>query len=171
MPVLVPDLAKEMALFNRKAIDFARDARLRQEPNPSARYLTRLAVTRGSDASEYWRTVQEALREGVPAERAREIVEVARDVADTWLELAQAARSLWKDAECAGGAPEGLDELGEFEGEVREVRAAVDRAGAFLSRPRQPIDAERLRRGLAEAEQGKVKSAKEMRDLFQAKQA
>jgi hypothetical protein len=68
--ILMPELAKEMAVFNRKAVGLARAARQRREAVPAARYLTRLAVTRGSDPREYWVQVAEALKEGVPGERA-----------------------------------------------------------------------------------------------------
>lgn len=168
MTTLLPELAREMAIFHRKVVAFGQKARERRETVVAARQLTHVAITRGGDPKEVWQTIQDGLNEGVPGERAREIVDVARDVANSWLELAENARELWLEAKLP---PEDLDSLEVREREVREILAAVNKACAFFTRPRPPVDLERLREGLAEAEQGKVKTAAEMRELFRVKKA
>jgi hypothetical protein len=146
MTTLIPELAKEMAAFNRKAVDVARAATLSQETRTDAQHLLRIAITRGGDAKEVWQDFQERLKRGMPGEKARELVQSAREVAETWLELAQNIRGLAKDA------LEGLDQLDAIEQEVQEIRAAVEKVYLFFARPRPPIDEERLCAGLAEAQ-------------------
>lgn len=166
MSMLLPELARGMAAFNRQAAGSAEAARLRREGAEAARKLTRLALSRGPDAQEVWQEVTEALREGVSGERARDIVGITLDVADTWLEMARNARGLWEEARAAGAIPEHLEELDTLEKEVREVRAAAEKMEPLLSRPRPPVDAARLQKGREEVEQGQFKTPEQMRAHF-----
>src|SRR5262245_53378919 len=160
MPTLLPELAQERADSNRKIAAIAEAARLRREGAPAARKLTRLAILRGPDAREYWQEAREALREGASGEKARDIVGLTLDVADTWLEMAREARRVWEEP---GATPEGLEQLAEIEEEVQQVRAEAARAQAFLTRPMPPIDADRLEKGRQAIAEGRFKTAAEIR--------
>jgi hypothetical protein len=159
MPTLMPELARERADSNRKIAAIAEAARLRREGAPAARKLTRLAIARGPDAREQWQEVTEALRGGLSGETATEVVGVTLEVADTWLEMARVARQLCVEA---GAGPEGLEQLDEVEKEVRQVRTEAERTQAFLTRPRPPIDAERLEKGRRDIAEGRFKTAEEI---------
>ena len=171
MPTLMPELAREMAAFNRKAADFARASRLRLRGAQAARQLTRFTLYREGDARTVWQAALEAFEEGLTAEESAAVLQTVRDVADTWLDLAREAREFWGEVAATEAAPEGLEELSRAEAGVSGVKAAAERMHAFLSRPRPPLDLERLRAGLAEAEQRRVKTAAQMRERFQGPEA
>jgi hypothetical protein len=174
MPILEPDLGRQMVEFNRRVAESAKAgwrprqaenaASLRRKGTRAARELTRVALSRGSDAGAYWEGALEVIEEGVRGEEAREAVRVVRDIIDSWLALAQKARELWQDVAAATGAtPEGLDELDAAEAEVMQVKSAAEKTYTFLSRARPPVDPGRLEKGQEEIAQGRYRTAEQIR--------
>lgn len=160
MPSLMPELARERAESNRKVAALAEAARQRREGAPAARALTQLAITRGLEARQCWQEAIEALRGGLSAEGAREVVGLALDVTNSWLAIVRTARLLWEEA---GSPAEGTEQLDAVEKEVEQARAAAARAHAFLTGPRPPIDAARLEKGRQAVAEGRFKTAEEIR--------
>ncbi len=177
MPTLPPELSREMVEFNRKLADSVKSrwegrrgedaASLRRRGTRAARELTRFALSRSSDARAAWEGALEFIEEGVRGEDAREAVQVARNVIDSWLALAQQARELWQDVAATTGAiPEGLGELDAAEAEVTKIKSAADQTHAFLNRARPPVDPALLEKGQEEIAQGRYRTAEQIHSDF-----
>jgi hypothetical protein len=171
-----------MVEFNRRVADSAQSgwesaktedaAALRRRGTRAARELTRFTLGRKSDPEAVWQGALEVLQDGVNGEEAREVVSVARNIIDSWLALAQKTRELWQDVAATTGAePEMLDDLEKAQQEVERVKSAAEKVYAFFTRPWAPIDQDRLRKGLEEAAQGRLKSPEEMLARFKAPKA
>ncbi len=180
MSILLP---REMAESNRRVADsVAADAWHSTSPGDAnaqrrrgaraGRELTRFAVSRKADVQSVWEGAVEALAEGMSGEEARETLDGVRDVIDSWLALAQKTRELWREVSAATGAePEGLDELGAAERDVKEVHAAVEKMYAFVVRSRPPIDPALLRKGREEIDQGHSKTPEAIRSSLDSSEA
>jgi hypothetical protein len=133
--------------------------------------LTRFTLNRKSDTRDVWRTILEILEDGVPADEAKELVQIARASIDSWLTLAQKTREVWQGVEEETEAvAEGLDDLAAAEKEVRQLRAAADKMHTFLTSARPAIDLARLRQAQEEMAEGRFKKPEEMRSRFPAPQ-
>ena len=110
MPTLQPELSREMVEFNRKVAESVKArwqnrqgedaASLRRRGTSAARELTRFTLSRISDARAAWEGALESIEEGLRGEEAREVVQIARNIIDSWLTLAQQARELWQEVVC-----------------------------------------------------------------------
>jgi hypothetical protein len=172
-------LAQQIADLNRRIAESA-DTDLAPPEKPedpaarrcracrAARHLTRFTMTRSADAKDAWQAVVEILGDGTAAEEARELVEIARTIIDSWLALAQKACAVWQGVAAETGAsPEGLEELAAEEERVKELRATVEKTHAFLTGGRRPVDLARLQKGREDMAQGRFKKPEEMHALFQ----
>jgi hypothetical protein len=175
-------LAQQIADLNRRIAESA-DTDLAPSEKPedpaarrrracrAARHLTRFTMTRSGDARDAWQAVVEILGDGTAAEEARELVQTARTIIDSWLTLSQKARAVWQGVAAETGAsPEGLEELAAEEERVKELRATVEKTHAFLSDDRRPVDLARLQKGREDMAQGRFKKPEEMHALFQVPQ-
>lgn len=184
--LLLPDLAREMAAFNRRVADSVEaetrrveklreamepDEALRKRATLSAREALRHTLSQAPDAQAVWHTVLELLKDGLSGEELTELLRDVRDAVETWLTLAQKTRGLCESAKANSAAEAGLAELARAEASVREVKAAAEKVAAFMSRPRPPIDPARLQRGREEADQGRVRSPEQMRAGPEGRQA
>jgi hypothetical protein len=172
-------MAQQIAELNRRLADTA-DTYLVPPAKPedpasrrrrvcrAARHLTRFTMTRSSDARDVWQAVVEILGDGAAVEEARGLVLIARTLIESWLVLAQKARAVWQAVAAETGAnPEGLEELAAEEEKVKELLATVERAHAFLTGDRRPVDLARLQKGREDMAQGRFKKPEEIHTLFQ----
>src|SRR5258708_2970289 len=101
----IPHLMKETAEFNRRVADsvepeFWRAGKpddavsLRRRGMREARQLTRFTLSRSWDCRAAWDTALEVLGDGVAGEEATEVLQIARDIIDSWLQLAEKARAV-----------------------------------------------------------------------------
>ncbi len=163
--IFLPELTAERAVSNRSIASIAQSPGLRKEGALAARKITARALERGRDAREVWQEVQETLKAGMSGDKAVSSVEIALEVAESWLQLAEAARGLWDEA---GGTPERLDEVARYEEEARQVRESARKVLDFLTRPPRPMDAERLARGETDLQEGRYTTGEQMRAMRQA---
>jgi hypothetical protein len=137
---------------------------LRCRGTRAARELTRFALGQKDEAEAVWQAAQQVIQEGVTGDEAREVVGIARSIIESWFSLVQKARDLWREVAAAtGAAPEMLSELGKAEEEASRLRMAVERINAFFNRPKPPIEAARLEKGVQSIAEGRYKTAKEIR--------
>src|SRR4051794_1209169 len=116
--LFMPGLGREIAESNRRAADSLKAEAaswLQQEQDPAVlrrrglravREVTHFTLSRKSDARAVWQSALEILEEGITAEESRQILQITRDVCDTWLGLAQKTRALWEDVTAVGVVPE-----------------------------------------------------------------
>jgi hypothetical protein len=176
----VPQLAREIIDSNQRVLDaLATEPPLPTDGNGdaaaerrraarAARQLTRFTVNRAADARQSWQLALEILHDGIGGEEAEGLVGLSCAMIQSWLALAEKTRQVWQDIEAKTGAtPEGLEELGVVEAEIKGSQSAAERTLAFLRRDRKPIDLTRLQRGQEDAEQGCFKNAEDVASRFQ----
>jgi hypothetical protein len=174
--LLLPELAREMAAFNRRVADsveaearrverlqeeLAQADTLRKTTTRSAREALRHTLSQFPDAQAVWRTALEVVRDGVEGGDLKQMLQDVQSVVDTWLTLAEKTRVLCRFAAPAV-APDKLDELTQAEAAIREVKTAAEKMSAFVTRPKPAVDPARLQQGRNDIEQGRIRTAEQM---------
>ncbi len=176
--LLLPELARELARSNRVVAEaLEAEARQLQELRSemdeaetlkkravrSARDATSTTISRKAEVLGIWQQTLARLEDGLSAERSQEMLQDARAILESWLRLAQNSRDLWELAATLGNRPEGLEGLSAAEMDIQQIRGAVEKTHAFLTRTRPPVDIALLERGRKEIAQGRYKTADQIR--------
>jgi hypothetical protein len=174
----LPELAREMAAFNRRVAESVeaearRAEKLQQEQGHaeahpksvtrSAREALRHTLSQAPDAQAVWQTVLEAVKDGISGEDLKRILGDVRSVLETWLTLAEKTRTLWGFAAATGAPPDSLADLTEAEATIRQIKAEAERLYAFATRTKPAVDPALLQRGRSEVEQGRARTPEQMR--------
>jgi hypothetical protein len=176
--LLLPELARGTTASNRQVAASVGDEvrrieqlqaaketwdSLQRRVTRSSREATNYVLAKVLEIAGLWQSALDGLKEGLEAGEARSVFGATLEVAESGLGLIASARSLWELARRLGVVPEKLDELDAAAREVQQIRSAIERVQTFYSRPRPPIDSERLERGKRAAKEGRVKKPEELR--------
>jgi hypothetical protein len=129
----------------------------------SAKSATAATLSRKAETLGVWQIALDIFRDGLGDVQSKEVLQNVLDSVDSWLRLVQNSREMWRFAAALGNTPEGLEELGTAEDEIKQVKAAVEKMSAFLGRPRPPVDPSLLDRGRNEIAQGRYRTAEQIR--------
>lgn len=170
---LLTKFAEDAADTNRRAAASAeQEARRLGTVSPDARdeiareavrvgrYAVRIALAAAPLAGELWEDFRTRLAKAMPTDQAAAALRGSvLAVAESWLRLAAAARTLWAVAEANGARPDDYDSeaFAKLDSEVRAVttvRDAAERWLIALTRTRPPIDPDRLARAKEAAAAG-----------------
>jgi hypothetical protein len=184
--LLLPELARETAASNQRIARSVQTAATRSEElrqgheKPAserqqlmrtAREALRYTLGQAAEAQGQWQDTLSLLGDGLEANEARDVLQAAVDVLDSWFVLLNSTRDLLQVAERSGAAPEGREDLDAAQREMEKVKAAADEMRAFLGRAWPPVDPALLDKARQAITHGKYKTAEAIRAGFQDRQA
>jgi hypothetical protein len=172
-PDLLTKFAEDAADTNRRAaVSAEQEARRLGTAPPDARdevareavrggrYVVRVALATAPLAGELWDDFRSRLAKAMPVDQAAAALRGGvLAVAESWQRLAAAARTLWAAAEASGARPDDYDvearaKLDAEGRSVAAVREGSERLLIALTRPRPPVDPDRLARAKEAAAAG-----------------
>jgi predicted translin family RNA/ssDNA-binding protein len=103
----------------------------------------------------------ESLEGGLGGEQAKEMLRNVAETIESWLRLAMITRDMGRSAGALDSSL--VEQLDAAEGEIQRAKSAVEKVRELLSGTRKPLDRVRLEHGTKEFDEGRFRSAQDLR--------